>query len=226
MTIIQQRQYSRFERTTQFVDSHAGDFAPNSKALSVSNELKEVVANFEAAGQEQKSTNTGTRSYTSAKLTALNALREDLVAIADTAKVIAASNPKFKNTFVLPDRRRKNELADAARQFIKDAQRSKGEFEALEMSPDFLDQLNTRLQAYEAAQSGQGTPAGEKVVATDAVSDLVARGAELVEALNVMVRNKYRGQTEVLSEWADAYNLEFTPRRKKGERAAEKAAKK
>lgn len=226
MTILQQRQYSRFERTIRFIDQHAGEFASGAKALSVGEELKDVVSNFEAAGKEQKSTGNGTRSYTSAKLTALNALREDLVAISRTADVIASSNPKFKNTFTLPDRRRKNELADAARQFIKDAKSSKAEFEALEMRPDFLEQLKTRLDAYEAAQSGQGTPAGQKVVATDALSDLVVRGATLVDVLDVIVQNKYRGQEERLNEWAEASALEFTPRRKKGERAAEKAAKK
>jgi hypothetical protein len=226
MTIIQQRQYDRFGRSGKFIDEHKDEFTAGSQALTTREELKTVIDGFEAASQQQKPAGTGSRSYTSAKLSALNALREDLVRIAQTAEVIATLNSKFKNTFILPDRRRKNELAAAARQFIKSATPVKAEFEALEMKSDFLEQLKTRLDAYEAAQSGQGAVKGERAVASDPISGLVAEGDRLVGVLNVMVQNKYRGQNEVLEAWAEASNLEFTPRRKKGERAAEKASKK
>jgi hypothetical protein len=226
MTILQQRQYDRFGRAGKFIDEHKDDFAPGSKALTLRDELKSVVDNFQTASQQPKAAGTGSRSYTSAKLSALNALREDLVLIADTAAVIAAGNSKFKNTFILPDRRRKNELAAAARQFIKSATPLKAEFEALEMKSDFLDHLKERLEAYEAAQSGQGAEKGQRAVATDPLSGLVAEGDKLVDVLKVVVRNKYRGQNEILADWEAASALEFTPRRKRGEKAAEKASKK
>lgn len=226
MTIIQQRQYDRFGRAAKFIDEHKGDFAAGSKALALRDELQTVIDNFQAASEQPKATGTGSRSYTSAKLSALNALREDLVLIADTAGVIAASNSKFKNTFVLPDRRRKNELAAAARQFIKSATPVKAEFEALEMKPDFLDHLKERLEAYEAAQNGQGAEKSPRAVANDPISGLVAEGDKLVDVLKVVVRNKYRGQNDILADWEAASALEFTPRRKRGEKAAEKAAKK
>ena len=226
MTIYQQRQYNRFERSAKYIDDRQGDFAAGSKALSLRDELKGILSEFSAAGKEQKSSGAGSRSYTSAKLSALNALREDLVAIARSAEVIAAGNSKFNNSFILPDRRRKNELASAARQFIKDAGAVKDEFLALEMAPDFLDQLQTRLDAYEAAQSGSGASKGERVVATDATSALVGRGSFALDVLDVVMRNKYRGNGEALKAWEEACSLEFTPRRKKGEKAAAAAAKK
>lgn len=225
MTIYQQRQYNRFDRSIKYIDARAGDFASGSKALSLRDDLKSVLSEFSAAGKEQKPAGAGSRSYTSAKLSALNALREDLVAIARSADVIAAGNSKFKNSFVLPDRRRKNELADAARQFIKDAGAVKGEFLALEMAPDFLDQLQERLDGYEAAQSGQNSVKGERVVATDAISTLVGRGSLALDVLDVVMRNKYRGNADALKAWEEACSLEFTPRRKKGEKAAAAAKK-
>ncbi|PQV64778.1 hypothetical protein B1R32_10345 [Abditibacterium utsteinense] len=227
MTIFQQRQYSRFDRSVKYIESHKSDFASGSKALSLRDELKTITGEFSAASQEPKAARAGSRSYTSAKLTALNALREDLVAIARSAEVIAVGNTQFKNTFILPDRRRKDELANAARQFIKDAQPVKADFLSLEMNANFLQQLQERLDAFEATQKGgQGASKGEKIVATDALSTLVGRGSLALDVLDVVIRNKYRGNTEALKAWEDASSLEFTPRRKKGEKAAAAAAKK
>lgn len=226
MTILQQRQYDRFERSIKFIGQNKGDFASGSKALSLSDELQGVLDGFKSASQETKPAGKGSRSYKSAKLSALNALREDLVAISRSAQVLEGTDAKFKNTFLLPDRRRKNDLAAAARQFIKDATPLKSEFQGLEMKEDFLEQLQGRLDAYEAAQSGQGgTVKGEAPVATDALGTLVAQGSRIVDVLDVIMRNKFRGQSDVLKAWDDASMVEFTPRRKKGERAAEKAAK-
>lgn len=227
MTIYQQRQYNRFDRSVKYIAAHESDFASGSKALSLRDELQSITGEFSAASQEPKASRAGSRSYTSAKLTALNALREDLVAIARSAEVIAVGNSKFKNTFILPDRRRKNELASAARQFIKDAQSVKADFLALEMNESFLDQLQERLDAFEATQKGGQAPAkGEKVVASDAVSTLVGRGSLAIDVLDVVIRNKYRGNADALKAWEEASSLEFTPRRKKGEKAAAAAAKK
>ena len=223
MTIYQQRQFNRFDRSVKYIGAHQSDFASGSKALSLRDELQSIIKEFSAASQEPKSSRAGSRTHTSAKLTALNALREDLVAIARSADVIAAGNPNFKNTFVLPDRRRKNELATAARQFIKDAQAVKADFLSLEMNENFLNQLQERLDGFEATQKGgQGNARGEKVVASDAVSTLVGRGSFALDVLDVVIRNKYRGNTEALKAWQDASSLEFTPRRKKGEKAAAK----
>lgn len=226
MTIYQQRQYNRFDRSVKYIDSHQSEFAAGSKALSLRDDLKGLLSEFSAAERQPKASGAGSRSYTSAKLSALNALREDLVAIARSAEVIAAGNSKFKNSFMLPDRRRKNELADAARQFIKDAGAVKAEFLALEMAPNFLEQLQERLDGYQAAQSGQGSARGERVVATDAVSTLVSRGSLALDVLDVVIRNKFRGNADALKAWEAACSLEFTPRRKKGEKAAAAGAKK
>lgn len=226
MTIYQQRQYNRFDRSVKYIEARKGDFASGSKALSLRDELKSIASEFSAASQEPKSARAGSRSYTSAKLTALNALREDLVAISRSAEVIAVGNTKFKNTFILPDRRRKNELANAARQFIQDAQAVKAEFLALEMDDNFLGQLQERLDAFEATQKGgQSASKGEKVVASDAVSTLVGRGSLALDVLDVVMRNKYRGNAEALKGWEEASSLEFTPRRKKGEKAVPAAKK-
>lgn len=225
MTIYQQRQYNRFDRSVKYIDSRQSDFAAGSKALTLRDELKTMLGEFNAAGQEPKAAGKGSRSYTSAKLSALNALREDLVAIARSAEVIAAGNSKFKNTFMLPDRRRKNELASAARQFIKDAGSVKDEFLALEMKPNFLEQLQTRLDGYEAAQGGQKPEKGARVVATDAVSTLVSRGSLALDVLDVVMRNKYSEDADAIKAWEEACSLEFTPRRKKGEKAAAGAKK-
>ena len=229
MTIYQKRQLNRFESSAAFIDARKDQFSAGSKALTLRDELKEVASGFNAIKPQPKAAATGKRNTSSAKLAALNALRADLVLIANSAKVIAESNSGFKNSFNLPDRRRKNDLADAARQFIKDATPVKGEFEALEMKSNFLDQLQERLEAYETAQAAPSAGAAKPQRGSSnsgETGELVSRGARILDVLDVIVQNKYSGQNDVLGSWSEASSLEFTPRRKKGERAAEKAAKK
>ncbi|HEX9998502.1 MAG TPA: hypothetical protein VGB45_15290 [Abditibacterium sp.] len=228
MTIYQKRQLNRFESSAAFIDARKDQFSASSKALTLRDELKEVAVGVSAIKPQPKATGAGKRASSSAKLNALNALRADLVLIANSAKVIADSTEGFNNTFILPDRRRKNDLADAARQFIKDATPIKGEFEALEMKPNFLEQLQERLGAYEAAQAAPsaGTAKPQRSGGSDAASEFISRGVKILDVLDVIVQNKYNGQEDVLESWSEASTLEFTPRRKKGERATEKAAKK
>ncbi len=222
MTIYQKRQRDRFDRSVKYIDAHQSEFSAGSKALSLRDDLKGTLSEFGAAEEQPKAPGTSARSYNSPKLKALNALREDLVAISHSAQVIAKGNPKFKNTFELPDRRRKADIADAARQFIKDATPLKAEFMALEMQPDFLDRLQERLNTYEAAQIGSKPEKGTRTAPTDAVSKLITSGMETLDALNVVVRNKYRGDEKALNSWQSASDVESTPRRKKGEKAAAK----
>jgi hypothetical protein len=215
MTILQQRQYDRFGRSVQFLDAHQGEFASGSRALALRDDLKQIIASLDATGKTQGSKPRGKRGFTSAKQIALNALREELVAIARTAETIAQHDSSFKNTYTLPDKRRKEELVKAAAQFAKEAEKNKKQFAEYEMPSDFLETLQARVDNYKAAQAGDPTSAPKGDGSVDEQGELAKSGVRLIDNIDVIVRNKFRGNTDVLSEWAAASKVESPPRKRR-----------
>jgi hypothetical protein len=213
MNTRQQRQYDRFKSSIQFLDKHNGEFVPSSRALAFGAELKKVVA----ALDQGKATPTPAKvTAASSKRAALNALRSEMSAIVLTASAIAATDPKFKNHFAMPDGRKTEDLTAAARAFIQKGEAVKSKFAEFEMSPDFLERLQKSLDAYEMTLAPKAT-GQEKKGRGGAVSpggDLIETGARLIDVLDVAMNNKYRDESEPLEEWRLALSLEKRARKK------------
>ena len=223
MKISQKRQLDRFKRSLDFMEKHGKDFAPNSKALKTQNQLKDVIARAESNVPESGSNRSGRRPYRSDKLAALNALRAELSRISRTASLVEAEETGFKNTFQMPDKRRKDELASAARHFIKEFPKVSAKFEQFEMNADDIEKLKAALENYESVQAQPAAKPARAPRTAASTNPLINEGIELVDALDVMLGNKYDGQDELLSEWHDASTLEVTRRRRKnkGDNASE-----
>ena len=215
MKISQKRQLDRFKRSLEFMEKHAKDFTPNSKALNAQAQLKDVVIRAESNSSEGNATKSGRRVYHSDKLVALNALRAELSRISRTAALVEAEDKGFKNTFGMPDKRRKDELAKAARHFIEAFPKVSAKFEQFEMEADDIEKLKAALGDYEQVQS---TPAGKpaRTPRTSSSSNpVISEGIDLVEALDVILGNKYSNNNEVFNEWRESSALEVTRRRRK-----------
>lgn len=219
MKISQKRQLDRFKRSLDFMEKHAKDFAPNSEALNAREQLKDVVARAESNSSESNPTKTGRRVYHSDKLVALNALRAELNRVARTAALIANKDESFKNTFQMPDKRRKDELAKAARHFIEEFPNVSDNFEQFEMDSDDVEKLKNALSEYEKVQAVPSAKPARALRTPASANPVVNQGIQLVDDLDVMLGNKYDGQDEILSEWRDASALEVTRRRRKSKGA-------
>lgn len=215
MKISQKRQLDRFKRSLDFMEKHTKDFAPNSKALKTQEQLKDVIARAESNVPESNPTKPGRRVYRSDKLVALNALRAELSRVSRTASLVAGGDEGFKNTFQMPDKRRKEELASAARHFIKEFPKVSAKFEQFEMHADDIEKLKTALEGYEAVQTRPAAKPARSPRMASSTNPLINEGIELVDALDIMMINKYNGQDEVMSRWKDASTLEVTRRRRK-----------
>ena len=217
MRVYHQRQVHRFQRSIEFVEKHSKEFAPGSRALSLTEQLREVVGQLDVVPEKKKGVKSSAPA--SGKLAALNALREELGRIARTAKVIGDHDPSFKNSFILPDKRRKEELAKAAQQFIKDASANRKAFAEYEVKDDFLDVLQSKLDTYNESQavsapSRQGS--GPSLTETGAT---VQKGANALEALDVIVHNKFHGNDAMIEEWHAASGVEVVRRNTKKDKS-------
>ena len=215
MKISQKRQLDRFKRSLEFIEKHTKDFAPNSKAIKAGEQLKEVVERAESNVPDINSTKPGRRVYRSDKLVALNALRAELSRISRTASLVEGEDKGFKNTFQMPDKRRKDELANAARQFIEDFPKVSDKFEQFEMHADDIEKLKTALEGYDAVQAQPAAKPARSPRSASSTNPLINEGIELVDALDVMMGNKYNEKSETWDQWQNASALEVTRRRRK-----------
>lgn len=219
MKISQTRQIDRFKRSLDFMQKHAKDFSPDSQAIQTQNQLQDVVTRAESNVSENSPVKSGRRVYQSDKLTALNSLRAALGRISRTATLIAARDEGFNNTFQMPDKRRKEELAKAARHFIEEFPKVSDKFKTFEMEEGDVQKLRNALEAYEQAQSASGAqPAnGTRTPATP--NPTLAQGIALVDALDIIMDNKYDEDQPTLDAWKKASALEVTRRPRKNKNA-------
>lgn len=213
MRVYHKRQVDRFQRSIKFVEQHSKEFATGSRALGLADQLKEVVNQLEV--MPEKKTGVVGKAPASGKLAALNALRDELGRISRTAKAIEAHNPDFNNTFILPDKRKKDDLAKAAKQFIQDAKANLKSFKEYEVQDDFLDVLQSKLDAYNETQSFSAPSRQGSGVSLSETGAAVQKGSQVLDILDVIVRNKFRGNDEMISQWHEASTVEAVKRKSK-----------
>ncbi len=208
MRFYHRRQFERYQRCLGFIAQHQKEFGPKSQVSKLKDQLQGVVDELSKSSEGAPK---APRSTNSQKQKANNELRGALNRIARTANAIAKHDSGFKNTFHLPDKRRKNELADAARKFLKDGERAKAAFESFDLREDFLEDLKAKLDAYEAAQGSVKTVA--KVKANpEGDSAVVAKGTQIMESLDTLVENKFHNDDAMLGAWQEASQVKKVKR--------------
>ncbi|RYX80572.1 hypothetical protein EON83_28005 [bacterium] len=215
MRFYHRRQFERYQRCLDFINQHQKEFGPKSQAITLKDQLQSVVDELSKSSQ---STPKAPRATSSQKQKANNDLRAALNRIARTASAIAAHDDSFKNTFALPDKRRKDELAGAARKFLKDGEKSRAAFESFDMPEEFLSELKAKLDAYESAQ-GSIKPAPKAKANPEGDSATIAKGSRIMESLDTLMDNKFHNNDAMLNEWHNSSDVEIIKRgsRKKKE---------
>ena len=219
MKISQKRQLDRFKRSLDFVDKQAKDFAASSQALKARDRLKDVIARAEATPAEGATVKPGRRPYNSEKLRALNALRGELDRFSKTAMLIKNMDESFDNSFQMPDKRRKNELVKAARHYIAEFPKVSDKFKDFEMDSSDLDKLKNALDTYENIQTVPAEKPERKPRTPAAPNPIIGEGIDLVEALDIIMGNKYEKDSKQYAAWKEAETLEVTRRKRKNKNA-------
>ena len=217
MRFYHRRQFERYQRCLEFIEQHQQDFGPKSHAIKLKDELQGVVDELSKSSQSSPK---APRASSSQKQKANNDLRGALNRIARTADAIAAHDDSFKNTFQLPDKRRKDELAGAARKFLKDGEKGRAAFESFHMPEDFLEDLKGKLSAYEAAQGSAKTVAPKVKANPEGDSATIAKGARIMESLDTLMDNKFHKNEAMLTEWHKASDVTVIKRGSRKKKAS------
>lgn len=202
-----------FIRVHGFGLAHAADFPADSLGGELFATISAVIAELRGHAASQSATLSASREGTKLKGVALEALQEDLEAIARTARAIALNSPGFDDKFRLPRNVGEQKWLATARAIAEAAAPFKQEFIRRGLPANFLEELNADIADVEEAIEQKDQHEGAGVAATASVDDAVARGLKIVRELHAIVRNTFRQDPATLAEWVRARHIERAPRR-------------
>jgi hypothetical protein len=202
-----------FARVIDLGQVHTNQFAKNSPGDNQLAILAEVVATLDTQMVSYASSISSTRQNAAEKREARDAVHEDLRAINLSASIIGRGVPGFASKFRVPPKGSYQAFVNAARTIATDAAAQSAKFIAVEMPADFVDTLNTKIQALEDAIERKNMNAEAQVAARTEIKEATRRGVKAAGELNAIVRNKFRGNQVMLAEWEHAFKI--TPAKRK-----------
>ncbi|HEX8096384.1 MAG TPA: hypothetical protein VF507_00050, partial [Pyrinomonadaceae bacterium] len=84
---------------------------------------------------------------------------------------------------------------------------------------DFVEDLNADIAELEGAMNRKAEKANSRTAATAAIDEAIERGMDLVDELDAVVLNVFRGDPATLAGWASASHTQRAPRRRPEEPA-------
>jgi len=212
----QRRISERGSRVGAFLSANAADFPTSTKGGELAASLKTELSNLSNL-DVAKATGASARQQSSIGRRDLReSLRAQVSAVCDTAEVIAPDHPEVKGLF--PRTRSNNSdstLIAVARSFATAAIPFKALFVEYDLPAGFIDSLKADADALERQISLQSESTGARVGANASITETLKRADEIVDKLDVIVRNKYRNDPAKLAAWESARHLERTARTKR-----------
>lgn len=212
MDNLELRRYETLVRVRDYGATYVSLFPPTSLGGELFAGVNAVVTELDSHAVKQSSGASTARQSSTSKAVARAALREDLEALTRTARALAIGMPGLEEKFRMPRKASDQELVNTARTFAADASPLKAEFIRHEMPADFLEDLQSDIDAFEEAINQKNVGRDTRVTATAAIDDVIERGMILLRQLDAIVRNKFRDDPSKLAAWTSASHVERAPR--------------
>jgi hypothetical protein len=151
------------------------------------------------------------RSAAGAKSRARRALREDVDAICQTARVLSDEIPVLDGKFKFRKPLSDSNLAVLARAFGAYAAPWRERFVRQGLPENFLEDLAADLAAFESADEWKATAASQRAAAGRTLERLADQGVKTVAKIDSVVRNVFRKDQWKLAEWKRAKTVVTSP---------------
>ena len=210
------RKYDMLLRVDTFCQvEHSSDFAAGTRGLELMQEIHAIIGDVNLQINAQAAETGLTQAMTDTKEAARQALRADLERIYRTARGMERRTPGIVAQFKLRARN-DDALIASGHAFLANADPLKAEFIKSDLPADFLTQLQTHLNAFAQARTGQDTHLSRQVAATSGIRALLERGVAAVRQLDPIVRNKFSADPAALGAWKSASHIERPPKQTPG----------
>ena len=142
------------------------------------------------------------------KPSAGEALVVRLDAIVRTARLIGRSIPGFAESFKLPRPKRDDVIRATAEAFLTQVEPHVDLFVARGMPADFLAGLRTAFADYEQAVAARRNGRLAAAAANAGLREAMGQASEVVEEIDVLIRNQFADHAELLAVWANARRID------------------
>ncbi len=213
MNNIHLKNCERSQRVISFVDSESEDFPEGSKGAAVCALVKEDLAKLTDLDVMRSSSMSKRKQGTSARQDARKALASIIKAVVDTADAIVLDRPNVKGIFVRPQKNSNDQTLIAnARAFADAAAPLVGLFTDYGLPATFIASLRSHADSLEHAIQLQTDGVGARVRTNAQIDKIIRHMNELIDRLDVLVRNKYHDDPARLAAWESARRLEHASR--------------
>ena len=197
----------------QFGLTHAGRFTASTAGSELLAAVARAMEDMEAHSATQAQHARAAKEKTTQKNAARDALREEMEAIARTARAMARKTPGVEDKFRLPSNKRAQDWLAAARAFATEAEALQEEFVKHGMAPAFVEGFKARIQAVEQTIESRAQKSAARISATVGVAEAAERGRQAVRALDAVVRNLFGDDKPLIAEWESVSHVERAARR-------------
>ena len=203
------KRYEMLKRVRDFGAAQAAAFAEGSFGRELFATIAQVVTELDGQTVNRETGRGTAQSIAATKSGVREDLREMILAINRTARVLAFETPGLENQFRLPRGTNDQALLNAARAFAADAAPLKAAFLKHEMPADFIERLTQLIAGFEKVSTEKASAVGSHVTAKIAMDETVARGLQAVRQLDVVIRNKFNGDPAMLANWTRASHVAY-----------------
>jgi hypothetical protein len=215
------RRLEMSNRVVGFFEEIPIAFRKGSPGPQLVDQFKQTVSEIETLTATQVSEIAQTRAHSGSRGEARAALCEALDQISRTARgmtaTIAGIQGRFQPVWGVGD----SKLRTHARAYAENAEPYQKEFVNFEMAPDFLDDLNSKIEAFERAVAAHAAGRSAHVATSSLVEEAMQRAMGILVQLDPIVENKLKGNAALLLKWE---NIRHTERAWVSKKPAEPAA--
>jgi hypothetical protein len=213
MNNSQIRNTERAQRAASHVDSQSEDFPEGSKAATLSASVKQNIVRLVELDVIRSSSMSRHKQATAARRHAHRLLDGLVRKVVGTAEGFAHERPDTEGMFVRPQGNTSSQtLISDGRSIAEKAASLVGLFTEDGLSTTFVNEMRSHADSLEHAMQLQTESAGERVRANAEMEEIIRHLRELIERLDIVVRNKYANDPAKLAAWESARRLEKPPR--------------
>lgn len=199
--------FEMLKRIDDFASLYKDSFSSTSLATELFNIINKNVEDITSLTITQASNTSSTKQGVIKKATLRENLRRDMEIISRTARGIAVRLPGLDNKFRMPIGNNDSMLLTTAHVFAHDVIEFIEEFSKRELDKNFFDEFNTNIQAFEQATKDKNTSKNAQIATKTAINQAIEKGTLAFRELDSIVRNKFRNDVNVLSQWITASHV-------------------
>ncbi len=203
------RQYQALVRVKKFGETYGHLFPKSSVGGKAFAAVAAAVTELSDHSVTKMSTD---RAALSTRVSAREALRNELEAIARTARQVALSTEGLDDKFQLPDGPNNEELITAGRLFGRDVAAFKAEFIAHALPQTFVADLSRAVDRFVEAMDQRDSEREGNTAARAGIEAVLSTGFADVRTLDVIVANTFKDDPVTMKVWRQDRRVRYRNR--------------